>query len=404
MRIVLTCPIPPDRHGAGAIPRLLDALVGELARRHDVVVVTSAGPDADSLAAVADLRAAGLDVRCTPRLLCGERLSWPRRMEIVQSLVRERVPWRTAWFHDPAISRHLADVRLEGAIDMFHAEDNAVAMYDYSGAPSVLTEYEVRRDRGWARPPTPRAAAAEVDWRRWRRYQRRAWRRFDRLQAVSDRDARLMADMVPDMAGAIDVNPFAVVMPPGADPAAHVPGEILFMGNYAHAPNVDAAVWLAQDVLPRVLARRPDARLTLVGDAAPPAIRALAGGPVTFAGRVADPDAWFARAAVVAAPVRTGGGMRMKVLDALAHGKAVVTTTRGREGLGDAPLRWADDADGIAREIAGLLGDRDARDELGRRARQDVERRFSPAAHVDRLEETYARARHAYARRHGWPT
>jgi glycosyltransferase involved in cell wall biosynthesis len=114
---------------------------------------------------------------------------------------------------------------------------------------------------------------------------------------------------------------------------------------------------------------------------------------------VADPlrvEPYIESAAVVLAPVRTGGGMRMKVLQALAAGKAVVTTPRGAEGFDcfgeEPPLRCADTAEGLAATTAELLGDDEARRDLGARARRFAERHYSPAAWAGRLEAAYREA------------
>jgi glycosyltransferase involved in cell wall biosynthesis len=99
-------------------------------------------------------------------------------------------------------------------------------------------------------------------------------------------------------------------------------------------------------------------------------------------------------AAVVLAPVRIGGGMRMKVLHSLAMGKPVVATRRGAEGLdiqGEAPpLKTADDAESFARSTAALLSDAQERRELGKAARAFVAEHFSPQAYARRIEAAYA--------------
>jgi len=103
------------------------------------------------------------------------------------------------------------------------------------------------------------------------------------------------------------------------------------------------------------------------------------------------------QAAVVLAPVRTGGGMRMKVLQAMASGKAVVTTSRGTEGYtgfgAEPPLVVADDAAGLAEESASLLADSPRRRGLGERAREFALRHHSPQAWAERLEGVYEDAR-----------
>lgn len=400
MRILLVCPIPPDPRGAGAIPRLLHALVAELAARHGVTLAAVAGPDAESLDALARLRREGVDVVGEPRYPGVEGASWRRRRRILHRLVRHGDPWRAAWFHDPAMDATLRRITAERPFDVMHVEDSAAGGYSLCGLPSLLTEHEVRTPRAprLAALSTPRGALAELDWLRWRGFQRRTWRRFDALQAFTERDRAAMERIAPETVGRISVNPFSITMPARIDPLRERAGQIVFMGNYSHLPNVDAAVWLARDILPLVRRTRPDARLELVGPEAPPQVRALAGGPVTVTGRVDDTRSHFARAAVVVAPVRIGGGMRMKVLEAMAYGKAVVTTRRGLEGLDGAPAAAADTAEEVSAHIVRLLGSPSDRRRMGAEARRFVESSYGPAAHVDRLERAYDRAIAAHGR------
>jgi glycosyltransferase involved in cell wall biosynthesis len=156
---------------------------------------------------------------------------------------------------------------------------------------------------------------------------------------------------------------------------------------------VDAALWLAHEVLPRVRRRVPDAHLRLAGIHAPSAVRALASPSVEVLGMVDDADAFLRRHAVVAAPIRTGGGMRMKVLHAMALGTAVVTTPLGAEGLSfhdPPPLAIADNEDELVTAIARLLLHEQERRALGARAREFVQANHSPAATARRLEAVYA--------------
>jgi glycosyltransferase involved in cell wall biosynthesis len=121
-------------------------------------------------------------------------------------------------------------------------------------------------------------------------------------------------------------------------------------------------------------------------------VRSLAGPGVTVVGVVEDADAFLRSHAVVAAPIRTGGGMRMKVLHAMALGAAVVTTPRGAEGLhldDPLPLAIAEGTDDLAATIVRLLRDDGERRRLGERARSFVEAHHSPAAVARRLEAVY---------------
>jgi glycosyltransferase involved in cell wall biosynthesis len=135
------------------------------------------------------------------------------------------------------------------------------------------------------------------------------------------------------------------------------------------APNVDAAVWLGREIWPEVLTRVPHARLLLVGRDPAPAVRALADESVEVTGTVADVTPYLARSRVVLAPLRAGGGTRLKILEALGAGRPVVATSVGCEGLEDLVGRGvvvADTATGLAEAIAGLLVDPARASALGR--------------------------------------
>jgi glycosyltransferase involved in cell wall biosynthesis len=398
MRILQLTPVPPDRRAAGAIPVLLHAALVGLAECHDVTVVTAAGPDPDELAAAARLGEEGFDVRVVPRHLGADR--WRRRARMGGTWVRGREPWRTTWFHEPSVQGVLDDALAAEDFDVVAVEDNAMATYRFrTAAPLVLTEMEVRRPRriDWhAGPPRrwARWAVGELDWARWPRYQRDVWSRFDAVQLYADRDVATAALVAPDLAGRFRSTPFGIELPDDAghgDDAAAA-ATIGFLGNYTHPPNVDAAEWLARDIFPRVRRAVPDARLRIAGRMMPASLRALATPGVELVGEVADGDEFLRSSTVVAAPVRIGGGMRMKVLHAMALGKPVVTTTRGAEGLlssGPLPIAVADDTDAVANATVRLLADADIRRELGRAARALVEREHSPRAFAARLTTVY---------------
>ena len=151
------------------------------------------------------------------------------------------------------------------------------------------------------------------------------------------------------------------------------PPRVLFVGSFGHPPNADAAVRLARAIMPAVRARVPDALLEIVGDAPPPAVRELAGDGVVVTGRVPDVGPHLERAAVVAAPLHLGGGMRVKVLESLAAGKALVATPRALAGLeldaGRHALVASTDAE-LSDAVAALLEDPERRRGIGAAARE----------------------------------
>ena len=164
-----------------------------------------------------------------------------------------------------------------------------------------------------------------------------------------------------------------LVCPNGRDPSAVLPDSpeptVAFVATMGWAPNVDAAVWLGREIWPAVLARVPEARLLLVGKDPAPAVLALAGDHIEVTGTVDDVGPYLARARVVVAPLRAGGGTRLKVMEALDVGRPLVGTSVGCEGMEDLIGRGvvvADTAPALAETIADLLLDPARAAALGR--------------------------------------
>jgi glycosyltransferase involved in cell wall biosynthesis len=402
MRILFVIPVPPRSEAPGAIPRVLQATLIGLRERHDVTVVTAAGDEDGEMEAAESMSRLGVVSHVVDRRRPEGPRRWSRRLRLASTWAQGSSPWRTVWLADPRIQQVVERLVAESQFDVLVAEDNAMGVFRFPPqVPSVLTEHEVRRPRpvrySWrSHPNVVTWALREDDWRRWRSYQPRVWRRFDLIQVFSDRDAARIRELAPDIANRVRVNPFGIELSDQTEVRQEEPGVVLFSGDFTHLPNVDAAIWLATEIMPMLRSLDPTARLRLVGPAAPDAVRALAGPGIEIVGEVASMRPELAAAAVVVAPVRIGGGMRVKVLHALAAQKAVVTTSRGAEGLAapphDLPLVIADDAAEIAERIAELLRDATLRHALGERARGFVVEQHSPAAYARRCEVVYAAA------------
>jgi glycosyltransferase involved in cell wall biosynthesis len=398
MRIRLLTPLPPRSEAPGAIPLVLHAQLIGLRKRHDVTLVTIVGDDPDDAAAVSDLRRSGLAVHAIDGRRPHGLGRWRRRWRFASSWGRRKMPWRTIWFADPRIQTTLDRLTNTEHFDLAAVEDNSMAVFRFPRhLPTVLTEHEVRRPRpiSWEYGPPKnwlRWALGEEDWRRWPAYQRSSWRRFDRIQVFSHEDATILGQLAPDIVDKVRVTPFGIVLPEPADPQLEQRGLILFVGNFYHPPNVDAVVWLVHDIMPRLRSRTPGVRLRIVGGGAGARVLSLGGQDVEILGEVPTMLPHLAAASVVLAPIRTGGGMRMKVLTALAHGKAVVTTQRGAAGLAlghGPPLVVGEDPTSLALATARLLDDDAARRQLGARARAYVMRYYSAEAYGRRLEAVY---------------
>ncbi|MCZ7530358.1 MAG: glycosyltransferase family 4 protein [Acidimicrobiia bacterium] len=224
------------------------------------------------------------------------------------------------------------------------------------------------RIAGWPRRPVIMAEAVAL-----RGLERRACRDFDRVAVVSDRDRRRFAGHDGQV----------IVCPNGWDPGSVLPPArepvVVFVATMGWPPNADAAVWFTSEVWPLVRARLPSARLMLVGRDPTSAVRNLGGPGVTVTGTVSDVAPFLAEARVAVAPLRAGGGSRLKILEALDAGRPVVATAVGAEGLEDLRGEGVVVAEGrepLARAVGDLLGDPDSAARLGQRGHEAVARRY----------------------------
>jgi glycosyltransferase involved in cell wall biosynthesis len=327
----------------------------------------------------------------------GRRL--PRRLIWGAGVVRGLPPWATDC-RSPAYRAALERVLDEWRPDLVEIHLQVMAQYVDAIAnrdlPRILVEYDP--GSAWATELLARTGGVRRLLRRlevasWRRYERATRPRFDAIVVFADRDLAAVGRTAAETA--LVRIPLSVDVPPRSlDHAGVEPPAILFVGSFAHHPNTDGAVWLARAILPRVLERVPDARLDLVGQEPGEEIRALAGGAVAVHASVPDVTPYLDRAAVVAAPIRIGGSMRMKVLEALAAGKALVATPRAAEGVEATPSECfvlASDEEELVDALASLLRDRERRHDLGKRARIWAEQNLGWERGVKEFERLYDR-------------
>jgi glycosyltransferase involved in cell wall biosynthesis len=399
VKILVVTPMPPRRDAPAAIPGLLHAMIAGLREQHEVTLVTVFSDEPGDADAAADLLRSGLDIHAVDARLPSGAARWARRRRFVTTWARGAYPWRTVWFADPLVQETIDRLTRERRFDLAAVEDNSMGIFRFPRElPTVLSEYEVRTPRpvDWrCGPPSawPGWVFREADWRRWPDYQRSVWSSFDRVQVFTDRDAAAVGRIAPEIVDRVRVNPFGIDLPEHSDAAGEEDGVLLFVGNFAHPPNVDAARWLIDDIMPLLRARNTGARLRIVGPGAPADVRAQAGPDVEILGEVPSVEPFLEAASVVLAPLRIGGGMRMKALHALAAGKALVTTSRGAEGLAvdgvKPPFLTADEPDAFASLVAELLDDINLRRELGGEARAFVSEHYSSRAYGRRLEGVY---------------
>lgn len=299
-------------------------------------------------------------------------------------------------------------VASEVCLDAVHADQLWMAQYarpvdaafkvlDQHNAVFRIFERLAANDRSPVRSWMLRREA-----RRLARYEAEAFDDFDHVLFVTeeDRDDLLKA------LRAIGREPRDVsttVMPISIDVAGQPmlvihedARRVTVLGTMYWPPNIEGVLWLAENVWPRVLESSPDAVLTVIGKRPPAEVEALSrrfGSSVEVVGYVADPRPWLEQTAVFAVPLLSGGGMRVKIVDAWAWGLPVVTTSVGAEGLRFAPGRdavCADAPDRFADAVVALLGDRAARQALRSNGRRVVEERYDVDRNYRALFDVYA--------------
>lgn len=261
--------------------------------------------------------------------------------------------------------------------------------------PFLLVEHNVESALGaatygkwplWARP------LAWYDQWRARRWEREALAQADGVVGVTEADAAQLAAIggrpTCVVSNGVDTRGFAAVQPDAASQ------RVLFVGNYEYAPNVDAVGWALDEVWPRLWALNPQARFVVCGHALPEAWRQRWPDPrIDWRGYVPSLPEVQSQSAVFMAPLRSGGGSKLKVLEALAAGLPVVSTREGLSGLDvqdGVQACVADTAQAMAQAIAGLLAQPERALALGRAARQHVQQRFDWDAAASQLEAAYA--------------
>jgi glycosyltransferase involved in cell wall biosynthesis len=181
---------------------------------------------------------------------------------------------------------------------------------------------------------------------------------------------------------------------PGGDDKIR-PQSLVFVGAMTHQPNVDAILTFHRTIWPQLRAGFPDAQWAIVGAAPPPEIAALHGREgVQVHANVPDVRPFIAAAAVYIAPLRIGSGVKVKIMEALAMGKAIVATPVAAEGMGlkaGRDLIVSDLGPGFSAAVAGLWQDAAARQEMQRHAREAAVARFSVNAGRETLDRTYNR-------------
>ncbi|MGO4220686.1 glycosyltransferase family 4 protein [Lysobacter sp. TAF61] len=369
-------------------------LLKALASRHEVTLLSFLRRD-DTLDEAGPLR----DVLA--RLETFPIASEHSRPALAAALLRgtlTRSPFLAAKYDSPALRRRLAELSRDADLvhfDMLPLMAHADCVP--AGVPVALNAHNVEHHllakRAQIEPGLAARAFLSTQVAPLRAFERAACLRADAILACSDPDAQSLRELAPGcdvevIANGVDLDNNR----PAAD--APDPRRLVFVGQMGWFPNRDGVDWFLQSVFPKILAARPDAQFVLVGKADGFQVPEPVATNVRLAGFVDDLRPHVHEAAVYVVPLRAGSGTRLKVLEAMALGKAIVTTTIGSEGIAlrhDESALFADDAGSFAAAVVTLMDSPDKVARMAAAARQLAEQRYGWDAIGAQLLDRYGR-------------
>jgi glycosyltransferase involved in cell wall biosynthesis len=415
MKILVLTPYLPHRrvgHGGGTAVR---DLVTWLGKRHEVQVAALVRPGEKEL--IGEVEELGVSV--APLDYLDNRVAGPGRLELLSNRAKawfrslnSGYPWFAEKYWSGGLSRQILTVVDQFEPDAVQVEYLQMALMGRdlnrwrvdraTSAPRlVLNSHELGslpRERRAARTNNPVTAfAARREAQAWRRLQIDATGWFDRTLCVTPEDHDLYRDMggrnLATVPLGMDLDKIRADWAPGPDL------RLLFVGSFNHRPNRLAAEFLVDTMWPTVSQKRPDSRLILAGRGSRDFLRRR-GGQARWADRgvdalgfVDDLSPLFRQCHLFVAPLAEGGGIKIKILEAMARGIPVVTTPVGAEGI----TGPQDDAIVIApcdhefsASVLKAVHDPDAARNRALRARKLMEKRFSWAAITENLTAIYA--------------
>jgi sugar transferase (PEP-CTERM/EpsH1 system associated) len=386
-------PFPPDSG-----PKIKTYhLLRHLAARHRVTLVTFTRNEREEqdAAALRDVCAAVHTIH----------LSRSRVRDVIslgRSLINGQ-PWIIERDDSTAMRRFLEQlVRSEAAagrsFDLVHADQLNMAQFAVGlPLPRLLDQHNAvwtifgrmaQQEHG------PMRLLWEREWRLLKRYEGRICREFEAITAVSEEDKRALFDAI----GAPRQMPVIPIAVDAEDeqPIPRTSGArgILSLATMMWPPNVDGVMWFARDIYPRVKQRVHDTRFYVVGQRPVAEVRTLpeSDPSIEVTGYVADPTPYIANSACLIVPLRSGGGMRVKILEALARGIPIVSTTIGYEGIDLIPgehLLVADTPEQFADAVASLLTDPERGARLAAAGRRRVLERYDWRAVCPAMDAVY---------------
>ena len=397
LRVLLVSPMAPSPPRFGAQART-HGLLSNLGKRHDLnAIVLHEDHETPAISGPA-MRTYCREVTFVrnPQGTAG----WRRRALQARSWLSSRT-YQRHLFTVPALAETLERVLSQQRFDVVLVNLPYLAHYPLRRSPPGAPEpvvvidshdigYDLARQVAASSTRFGQRLHARFNWRKLAREELAAYTAADGVCVCSTADQKRLAADAPSATTVVIPNAADVeyLQPRATDPAPDG-RTVLFFGLLATVPNVDGVVYFLREIWPLIAAARPDARFVVIGADPAPEIRAHAGPGVTIVGPVDDLRPHLAAADAIVVPLRLGSGTRLKILEAWAMARPVVSTTLGAEGLDALPgrdLLIADAPSEFARSVLRVLGEPGLGDELGRAGRTLVSERYSWGGAAGALE------------------
>jgi glycosyltransferase involved in cell wall biosynthesis len=282
--------------------------------------------------------------------------------------------------YSPEMAKKITQLLIGQKFDLVIASQIQMAAYYpyYQNTPAIFEELEIGylHDQAFSIDGKIRLRHA-VTWFKFRMYLARLLKAFRAVTVVSEQEKNLLSRYFPQ-ANDVFVLPNCINLDDYKDVrAVPKPNTLIFTGSFRFPANYEAMQWFIGEVFPLVLAKIPSAELIITGDHANLPLPSLQN--VTLAGYVDDIKTLIASSTVALAPLWSGGGTRLKILEAMAIGTPVVATSKGAEGLeavADRHLLVADDPAEFAERVVQVLSDPNLRSQLTENARHLVRGKY----------------------------
>lgn len=403
MKILVVSPYfphPRSGHGGGTY---LYGVVSHLSRLHEVTLISFADKRERKLAE--DLRNLSAQLYLVSRekgkqtsLLANLYLAVVRVIQLLRSSVLWE-PYYVSKFSHPQMAHLITQVTKEQRFDIVHIEYPQMGQYVsfVRSGKKIWHDHDVairNTYREYRKAGSPiKKFVMIMECRRWLSHYRRLVPEFDHILTLTLQDEMLLRRVTRQM----NIS----YLPVGLDVPEEIPRyeareaeSLLFIGTFSHHPNLDAAMWLCREIFPLVQQQFPRAILYIIGSNPTPSLQELAkqNPGIKILGFVEDVEVYFRRCSVFIAPLRLGGGVKIKVLHAMAQGIPVVTTkigAEGIEGIGKNNILIANTAQGLVEHVCRLFRDRELAAMVGRNGYETVEHRYSWDSVLSRLENIY---------------